>query len=155
MPNLTDNASSADNQQRRLESRLSWLGGIIDGEGMVTTIKRVNGKSNQYGYMPRVSIVNTDLIIINEVISICEEVSLPYYVQTKRGKGLWKTKYEIIFNGIRKCKPILEIIIPYLVAKQQRAVSLLEFCNKRLSLPRQSPYSEGDIKLAQSIRVRI
>ena len=42
MSDSTENASSdPDNQQRRLESRLSWLGGIIDGESMVTTTKRV------------------------------------------------------------------------------------------------------------------
>ena len=156
MSNSTKNASSdPDNQQRRLESRLSWLGGIIDGEGMVTTIKRVGGKYNQYGYSPRISIVNTDLVIINEVVSICDEISLPYYVQTKKGKGLWKTKYEVLFNGMRRCKIVLDVITPYLVSKKQRAISLLKFCNNRLNLPRNSSYSESDLKLAQSIRVRI
>lgn len=155
MPTSTKNASSADNQQRRLELKLSWLGGIIDGEGMVTTIKRVGGKYNQYGYSPRISIVNTDLLIINEVISICEEISLPYYLQIKKGKGLWKTKYEVLFNGMRRCKIALEVLTPYLVSKKQRAISLLEFCNNRLNLSRNSAYSESDIKLAQSIRVRV
>src|SRR5438105_4472359 len=118
---LTDNASSADNQQRRLELKLSWLGGIVDGEGMVTTIKRFEKNRNQNGYIPRVSIVNTDLLIIDEVVEICKELSLSYYVQSKKGKGLWKTKYEVLFNGFTRCKAILEVMIPYLVSKRQRA----------------------------------
>ncbi len=151
----TKNVSGAVNQQRRLELRLSWLGGIIDGEGMITTIRRFEKNRNQSGYIPRVSIVNTDLLIINEVVSICKELTLPHYVQTKKGKGLWKTKYEVLFNGIRRCKSVLEIVTPYLISKQHKAISLLEFCNNRLNLPRMSSYSEGDIKLAQSVRIRI
>ena len=157
MPNLiTDNASSdPENQQRRLELKLAWLGGIIDGEGMVTAIKRTERKRNQYGYIPRVSVVNTDLIIINEVVAICKELSLPHYVQSKEGKGLWKTKYEVLFNGFTRCKIVLEIIIPYLISKQKRAIALLELCNNRLNLPHMSPYTEDDIQLAKSIRVRV
>ena len=151
---ITENVSGAGNQQRRFRLRLSWLGGIIDGEGMITAVRRKSRTRKQYGYAPRISIVNTDMAIIDEAISIFEELSLPYYLQTKPGKGTWKVKYEVIFNGIKKCQPVLKVVIPYLIAKRSKAVMLLKFCDHRLRLAQNSPYSLADIELAESVRVR-
>src|SRR3989338_5086286 len=109
---------SADNQQRRLSRRLGWLGGVIDGEGMITVVKRSKGNS----YYPRISIANSDITLINEVISIFEELKMPYYLQSKQydvdGKN--RIKYEILVNGLTRCCEVLPVILPFLISKKER-----------------------------------
>ena len=64
------------NQQRRIGDRLNWLGGIIDGDGMVTITKKHQTKRdkvnnwNSNSWSPRISVVNTNMVMINEVIDI-------------------------------------------------------------------------------------
>jgi hypothetical protein len=139
-----------DNQQQSLDLKLSWLGGIIDGEGMVTLIKR--DYKTQNGFAPRISIVNTDLKIINEVSEICNCLNLAYYIQKKEGKGTWKTKYELLFGGIKRCNKFLPYIIPFLIAKKEKAELLKEYCNIRLSLPIRSPIGNREKEIALQIR---
>ena len=143
---------SADNQQRRLNSRLGWLGGIIDGEGMITVIKRTNG----YSFFPRISIANSDKKIINEAVDIFKELNLPYYIQSKSykvGKEVRK-KYELLVNGLIRCSQVLPHIIPFLVSKKERAKKLLSWCKYRISRKRGEKYTDKDT-LILSIRQRI
>ncbi len=141
----------ADNQQRRLDVRLGWLGGIIDGEGMITVMKRVNGCS----FYPRISIANTNKNLINEASFIFNELGLAYYIQSKTyfvGEKQ-RIKYELLVNGIRRCIPVLQLVIPYLVAKKENAEKLLSWCLRRNNLGA-SKYDEEDMKIL-SIRQRI
>ena len=141
---------SADNQQRRL-NKLSWLGGIIDGEGMITVIMRTHGCS----CYPRISIVNCDKNIIEEVTQILNELNLKHYIQTKVyvvGEEQ-HIKYEVLVNGIKRCIPMLHEIIPYLVAKKERAQKLLVWCNRRLLRPMMK-YTQEDLEIL-SIRQRV
>lgn len=155
--NGSDNVWGAENQQRSLESRLCWLGGIIDGEGMITAIKRSEHKRRQAGFIPRISIANTDMVMIDEVVAILTQLELVHYLQswTDRGHEHWKRKYEVIINGILRCSEALPIMIPYLVVKRSKAERLLRFCESRRSHPTRTPYSEEEIQLALSLRERI
>lgn len=138
------------NQQRRLEDRLNWLGGIIDGEGMVTVKKRQVGTA----WVPCVSITNTDNVIISEVVEIFNLLDLPHYVQRKAYKtssGRDGIKIEVIFQGFKRCIKALPVIIPFLVGKKKTAEYLLEWCRHRLgSRPRD--YTDKDIRLLSLIR---
>jgi len=150
----SENPIGADNQQRSLESRLSWLGGIIDGEGMVTAIKRSESRRNQNGFAPRISIVNTDLRMIDEAVSILEELGLAFHMQEKAGLGTWKTKYEVLMDGYKRCSKALPVLMPYLVVKRGKAERLLALCESRLSSPRNAAYTTEEIALALSVRER-
>ena len=153
----SDNVSGAENQQRSLESRLCWLGGIIDGEGMITAIKRSESRRKQTGFIPRISIANTNLIMINEVVAILSELKLVHYVQTWKDADHehWKRKHEVLINGILRCSEALPILIPYLVVKRDKAEKLLMLCESRMSLRRKTSYSGEEIELALSLRERI
>jgi len=140
-----------ENQQRSLDNRLHWLGGIIDGEGMITLIKRV-GK-NQDGYTPRISIVNTDISIINEASLIFKKMSLPHFIQEREGTGSWKKKYEIIIGGIQRCRRVIPHIIPVLIAKKNKAILLSEYCESRMSGKFRSPITTRQHEIAKIIRV--
>lgn len=133
-----------------MDVRLAWLGGIIDGEGMITVIRRT--KSARPGYIPRISIVNTDERIIAEVSDILHQLALPHYVQTKAGKGTWKTKWEVLFNGYLRCNDALPWIIPNLIAKREKAEALYELCGRRLSHGPNVRYCDVDYELVARIR---
>lgn len=139
------------NPQRSLEVSAHWLGGIIDGEGMITAIKQVN-RSGTHNYLPRISIVNTDKVLIDEVLSILTGLNLPHYVQTKAGKGTWKTKIEVIIQGKRRCAAVLPVLIPLLVAKRKRAENLLKFCESRVERGKFAPYSEQEWKWLEAVK---
>lgn len=141
-----------DNQQRRIEERLCWLGGIIDGDGMITAIQYK--AKNCLHYKPRINVVNTDLRMIEEVISIFEYLNVPHYVQSKKDKKNphYKIKYEVQIAGIKRSIIFLPIIIPYLIVKRNRAENLLEFCNLRLSKPHMSKYGDEEYRLINSVR---
>jgi hypothetical protein len=141
----------ADNQQRRLDIKLGWLGGIIDGEGMITVIKR----SSSYSFIPRVSIANSDLAIIKEASRILEELNIMYHLQSKNyyvGEKE-RIKYEVLINGLKRCSKVLPYIIPYLVSKKDKAERLLSWCKHRLSVKPNSKYTEMDTEIL-SIRQR-
>jgi hypothetical protein len=141
-----------DNQQRRIEERLCWLGGIIDADGMVTATQRKTKSSIHY--KPKINVVNTDLRMINETISILDELHIPHYVQSKKDKKNphYKIKYEILTVGIKRCKMLLPVIIPYLIVKRRRAERLLEFCDLRLSKPYNSKYADEEFRLLDLVR---
>ena len=132
----------ADNQQRRIDLKLAWLGGIIDGEGMITVIKRTGG----YSFIPRISIANSDKRIIKEASNILRELNLLHYIQSKPYTVGNKTriKFEILINGLKRCSQALPHIIPFLVSKKEKAEKLLEWCGYRLSKTSQEKYTDKD-----------
>lgn len=143
------------NPQRSLEARLNWLGGIIDGEGMITAIKHSGKTRKANNYLPRISIVNTDPALIREVLEILTEAHIPHYVQHKAGKGTWKDKIEVIIQGKMRCAAVLPQLIPYLVSKRSRAEALLNFCESRLRAPHKSPYTEHEWNLIDEVKSQL
>ena len=149
-----------DNQQRRLEDRLCWLGGIIDGEGCVTaTIGHTKTSKGHVAfnrrYTPVVGIVNTDELLIKEVLSIFDELGLPYHVyeRTSAKHPTWKKKWEIMINGMKRCKRAVEILEPYIFGqKKQRMQALGKWIDYRLGVDQKKPYTEKDIELLSLIR---
>ena len=143
-----------DNQQRRIEERLHWLGGIIDGDGMITVIKRSERKRRDASWCPRISVVNTDLRLINEIIAIYEETNIPHYVQSKKDKKHlhWKIKYEILISGLKRCNQAIPNLVDYLVVKKSKMIAMRDWIDYRLRLPHQHPYTDKDFKYLNLIR---
>lgn len=148
------NDITMDNQQRRMEDRLNWLGGIIDGEGMVTLVKKNLRARKQNCYQPKMSVVNTDIVIINEVISIFEAMNIPHFVQSKKDKKFpeRKLKYEVIVAGIKRCYNTIPKLLPYLIGKREKAIQLFKFCELRLSKSQNSLYGREEETLLNYVR---
>jgi len=132
-----------DNQQIRLD-HLSWLGGIIDGEGSITVDKR-----NSDCVAPQIMIVNTDSNLVSKVLEILDEHNISRYIQCRQYKD-WKPTYRIYIAGFKRAQKFLTLIIPYLVSKQHRANLLLQFCNRRL-MANKKPYSDADKFICRQI----
>ena len=148
-----------DNQQRSIEDRLHWLGGIIDGEGCITAgaghTKTGHGYIYKHRrYVPAIDIVNTDPIIINEIMSILDEVKLPYWANWRKSKAHpeWKLKCDIMITGMKRCNKAAKKLVKYIIAKRDRALAMIEWTDKRLAMGQREAYTQEDYDLINLIR---
>ena len=127
-----------DNEQER---SLSWLAGILDGEGSITfqTTFRSDGKLS---VSPFVCVSNSDEGIIEEVKALFGALianrktgtvhcfaAKPYNRPSSFASD--KTCYTIRVNGTAT-KPILEAVLPYLKSvKRKHAQTLLTYLESR------------------------
>lgn len=144
-----------DNPQRSLENRLHWLGGIFDGEGSFSLIA-LRRKGKLYSFRPQASVVNTDDRIIDEVISILEELELPFHVHRHTArKYSQRPVSEVRIIGLKRVARALPSIIPYLVSKKARAQAILDFAELRLlqeNIKHGQPLTDFEISLVEFVR---
>jgi hypothetical protein len=100
-------------------SIISYLAGIIDGEGYVG-IRKCNKKNDGSlipEYKPTVVICNTNY---NLMVFLKENFNGSICKKNKGLKVLWKQSYSFEFNRT-EIKRILPKIIPYLIIKKEQA----------------------------------
>lgn len=129
---------------------LSWLGGIVDGEGCLTVDKRGGKARKQQCVAPVVVIVNTDAVLTDKVQEILGKHNIPFYVRVHPARKTWKPKIEVILSGLRRVLRFLDVIQPYLVSKAHKAALLRSFCESRLAVSG-SEYSETDKEICRTI----
>ena len=116
----------ADNQHATL--KLAWFSGVLDGEGSFMIIRNFRNGKPRYGY--RISLANTNQLIINESKEILDFLDIKYcnYIQDRRDNGLKRKMTYLIHitnrNGIIK---LLKFVIPYLIGKRKQAELLDDF----------------------------
>ncbi|MBI5573489.1 MAG: hypothetical protein HY919_02915 [Elusimicrobia bacterium] len=153
-----------ENQQ---ESRLWWLGGIIDGEGCITiTHHRLHkGKLQEtLLFSPQIIIVNTNKKIINYCEEILRENNLSFYISYISAKKElnYKEKWSVKIVGIKRCVRALNLISKYLIGKKEEAELVKIFCEERLrrnigrmqngrKYGRNEPYNDTDFKIIMRI----
>lgn len=143
-PLIMEQRANAANQQARL-CELSWLGGIIDGEGCITVDKKA-----QECVHPLITIVNTDKRITDKVIQIFTAYGVAFYVREHPAKGNWKAKIEIVVAGFKRVDRFLRVIRPYLVSKAERADKILLLCEMRVNA-RRAPYTDAEKNLCRDV----
>ena len=139
------------NQQERLENRIAWLTGIIEGEGWVSlTFVKTNQKNGKFTntLCPVIGIANTDKFIMNEVKNIFEKLGIVSRFNTRKatiGKdGISRKKrYEISCSSRKGLKVLISAIYPYMIGgKKMRAKKLLDFFSIRERKPCSGPNSK-------------
>lgn len=118
------------NQQATLKE-LSWLGGIVDGEGCVG----IRHNTMQHQFSPRFNVTNTNMKIINETVSIIRKIGVNPYIREKKpsGYGL-NTKipcYQVCVDTLSGARLVLEALEPFIIGKGNQVKYLLEFCISR------------------------
>lgn len=116
----TDNVSSADNQHATF--KLAWLSGILDGEGSLMIYR--NSRNGKYRYGYRVSISNTNLLIINKCKEILEMLGIKYcsYIQDRRKENFIRKKTHLIHITNKKgILSLLDFTTPYIIGKRKQA----------------------------------
>jgi len=103
---------------------LSYLGGIIDGEGCISINKRTTY------YVPSVSISNTNETLINYLKQLFDNLEVDYCVEyqdrgsRKNAKPAWVIRVE----GKPRVSFLLDLVSDYLIAKKEQAKLVSEWC---------------------------
>ena len=147
-----------DNQQRSLEIRLSWLGGILDGEGTISFASKYSPTSRQiqYHFRPQITVTNSDPKMIEEITKILKDVDCAYYIKSagnpNKRKANWKVYTQIHFEGMRRLHKFLPIITPYLITKRRQAELILQYIESRFSGGHKDPITDDQLNLVLQVR---
>lgn len=118
-----------------MKTKLSWLAGILDGEGTITITRqfRKDYKSKSYSYRPEIHITNTSLIMLEEAAKIIEKATskqIKIYVSSRRNPRI---VYRIRLQDKKSCLDLIKLILPYLIAKKQQALLLMDCLQNGIS----------------------
>ena len=112
---LTDNASSADNQQERLVE-IGWVVGFVDGEGCFSTgIVRQNDQLERKGYKLGYQVFHEFAVTqgaksLSSLEKIRDFFGIGSIYINKRYDNHKENLYRYV---VRKRKDLLEVIIPF------------------------------------------
>ncbi len=134
---------------------LSWVGGIIDGEGCISLCKR--NRKGTINYRPIILISNTDKRMIEEVSSILKKATIGHWVTWINPKLPTKTRPSqrmmgsVNISGFQRCEHALSILIPYIRTKRNQATTILEYIRYRLAIgyTKHNTYCETDDRYYQ------
>jgi len=112
---------------------VSWLAGIIDGEGHIVLFNNYAPTSHQYRISANIGITNSDLRILAKVTDILYRNGNKFYYRIKKANNRSKWCMTVIVGGYRNCQKLLELVIPYLVGKKDQAEVMLQFIRHRKS----------------------
>ncbi len=135
------------NQQAKIEKQLSWLGGIIDGEGSIMILKqnikwkRGDTKVSDIFLRPAIKISNTDKEGLQTIMEILDKQELPYHISWRHPKKAYKESWMITVAGIKRCISWYQILKDYVVWKKGELQTLMDFCQSRLE--REREFSPG------------
>lgn len=153
LPGDNTQDETMDNQLALLLD-LSWLAGIIDGEGSLTCGYRNYCESTKFRVYPQVRVGNTNMGIIQSVMRIYDNIGVRYRVETQQYKKHWKELTLIKVNRFVHIINLLTAIQPFLKGKAGQAETMLALCKSRKEqLHRNSPYTIEEIRLMESIAV--
>lgn len=153
-----------DNQQRKVnDTDIAWLTGLIDGEGSIglKVQKYMKGKRCFY-VAPYIQVVNTHQGTLDKVDAILTGMGVGHYIDWPRphpapGSSLPPSQYRplwrVLINGLRRCKPPIESMLPYLETKRADALMVKEFIESReASYYKQLPYTERELEIIARFR---
>ena len=105
------------------ETEISYLAGIIDGEGYIGIDSSYKRKNKPHNYQVRIGIANTNIKLLNWVKSI-----FGGWVgkKGKPKKSNHKQSYEWRLQA-KKAEEIIKMIYPYLIIKKEQATIALKF----------------------------
>lgn len=126
-----------DNQQERNEADLNWLAGIWEGEGWFTMSTHRSKTCKSKGIAIACGLANTDIFMINCIVEILKKNWIAFNLATRSllGRLGKKPQFHIKITGIKRVKRFLELLVPYLRSKKDRAEIVLKYAKYRLSLP--------------------
>lgn len=134
------------------EVQLAWLAGIIDGEGNIDGSLGVQKPANsgRRYFEPKVRIMNTDLRMIRRIaeIYIAENLVFFYHFSNvcryKNKKPHWKNAMHISICSKGSVKKVLELVVPYLVNKQEVAKAIIKVIDLAQSMPKRGRNSTSE-----------
>lgn len=145
-----------DNPQERTYENgvdMGWLSCAIESEGsMSLSWGRVT--KNTVQIIPRVMVSNIKLAYVENAQRISYKLGIGCHIESDKGNVEKKRThcYRITWYGFKRVGKLLDIIMPYLKIKMDRALLIKEFINYRLSLPQNSRYGQKELDLFHAVR---
>ncbi len=113
---------------------LAWLAGVIDSDG---SIGFESGRKTGSNITVRVTVTNTDDVLISEVLRIYSILGISNYCKKRKKFGNdghnRKPIYDLQVHRLREVRDILNLVIPFMHSKRRKAELAVEFCNIRIS----------------------
>ena len=141
------------------ELELSWLVGLIEGEGCFSLTRGSDSKKKRFKIS--FNITNSDLVLIQKSKEIIEKIIGEKCKVCKHQvkKGHYRDMFRVWLYTLGKLQKFITVIYPYLVGgKKLEAQILLQFVERRLSLldkskfPYSKVYTEEDMKYLYAMR---
>lgn len=129
-----------ENPQERLPLEIGYLLGLIDGEGSYQLTVDYGHNRKRY-FTPQTSIFNSDPRIIAKCVSILKQLDIAFHVWTPKLTKGKSPVTRIVVHGIKRNKKLLDILTKYDHGKLERAKVLLEFIDRRLSIPQKELFN--------------
>ncbi len=140
----------------------AYLAGIIDGEGCfrVNVGKPMNGAGNRtWRVACRLTVVNTAPEIIRRLSEIYAKLGIRFnYLYEKREKDHWKDRLSIVVTNDKALVKVLHVVMPYLTAKREEALTLCNFILWRLTIPKgegRGAFTDEKVRLGQAAHARL
>lgn len=116
--------------QRQGLHPLSYIGGLIDGEGSIMVTRSTSGyKRKTPSYTPRIKIAMTDIAPLEFVLDSTGYGSINREVDRRNG-SIRKVLYQWQVHSLDKCRGFAEMIWPYLILKAPQAKLMIEYCSR-------------------------
>lgn len=140
---------------------LGWLVAAIEGEGSISIpgfrrrgIDADRRNVCKIGIKPVITLSNTNEIFIDHARNIASRYTSPGYKQSlKSRRSTWAASYRNVWEGCKRVKALLDVIEPYLVTKRPQASMTREFCESRLSVAANAPYTKRELWLFSQCRL--
>jgi len=116
---------------------LGWLGGCLDSDGCLSIFANRQKKYKIASFRPQISWSNSSQFYISEVARLLSGLGLAHYVHWRMFKG--KNRGVVLISGLKRCSAALNILQPYIRAKQRQAQLIRELCELRLAAGASSP----------------
>ena len=130
---------------------LAYIAGFIDADGCIclSSHKRKSRNGEQrIIYLPSISASQTCSLTADYLQENLLKMGFAVYRQAQLvNKANWTDRILLEINGMKRCKPVLEALIPYLVTKKREAELLLDFINHRSVLCSRDPYGAKEARI--------
>jgi len=132
---VTTTSMKTMGNQQVTNLKLAWLSGIWDGEGTFGIYRSRRAGKEYYNYSGRLTLSNTSEPMIEEIMRIFTalDVKISIWRNTKARKPTHKLETHLTLNKKVDVKKLCVLMLPYLVAKRDRAELLIDFVVSRLS----------------------
>lgn len=126
---------------------LAWLAGFIDGDGHISIV--LNGKK----FAPRISMSNTHYPTQKIILDIINKNKLSHYKPMHREptKPRHNNSWEIQTQGFDQCLVWVNLLIPYLKSKFEKANYMAEFIKLRQCYNDKAPYTIEELNIAKNL----
>ena len=146
-----------DNQQEIPKEQLSYLGGLIDGEGCVSfNVNRKHGRGNvTFQIAPIVSFSNTEKVLVDHYCAILDSLNVGRYISVRAARGRNAESWQVVTNGLKRAVKLLPHLVEWCRGKKkQNATDVLAYCELRLADWHGAPFTQRQLEIVEAVQAR-